>query len=143
MCVPPRASSALPTPGSHGSEDTYATVQMQWTVQMADHKVRLGSVVQLPSAPASVLHIPPELVQEDLRKLKPHISHLLQMDRPDKDPAQFRFHACLSLPYIRCHTTAQSYRFAMDFPILQVLCQKYLSLCAGTLTGTPWPAHHR
>lgn len=55
------------------------------------------------------------------RKLKLHISHLLQMDRPDKDPAQFRFHACLSSPYIRCHTTVQSYRFAMDFPILQVL----------------------
>ena len=67
-----------------------ALVQMQWTLPLPDHELRLGSAVQEAGAAEGVLGVPEALLQEDLRALRVHLMDALGLQRPDKDANEFR-----------------------------------------------------
>lgn len=100
------APADMPTGGM--SDVDRAAVQMQWTVQVQDQELRLGSMVQGGEAKEGELHISPELLQEDLNKLKVHLTTLLNLDRPDQDPDQFRCSSTRLPDHLRTHTVVLS-----------------------------------
>lgn len=83
-------STALASEGASVKAADLATVQMQWTVQMPEHELRLGSVAQEAGASDGVLTVSAALLQEDLQRMRVHLMDLLGLHCPDKDPDQFR-----------------------------------------------------
>lgn len=88
----------------HSKATEPAYVKMQWTLELPDHELRLGSLVQDPHAADGVMQVCDALVEDDLQKLRMHLVDILGLLRPDKDPDQFR---CVSgsflhATYMRC-----------------------------------------
>eukprot|EP00892_Ulva_mutabilis_P011345 jgi/Ulvmu1/8583/UM045_0026.1 len=93
------ASLSPPPPGmADGAahmHEAQQTVRLQWTVQIPDQELRLGSLVQGDGA-EGVAQMPSQLLQEDAAKLRAQLVELLGLERPDKDANQFRLlHAAL------------------------------------------------
>ena len=104
--VSPKPTAGVAKGSAAAADQT--DVQLQWTVLICDQDVRLGSLVQDPTAAEGTLHIPPEMLEEDLNKLKLHLVNLLSLQQPDKDPSQNRYAmskdfavACFCLPVWR------------------------------------------
>ena len=89
-------ANVSPTPAADVAEGSappadQTAVQLQLTVLIHDQEVRLGSLVQDPAAAEGALHIPPEMLEEDLNKRKLQLVSLLRLQQPDKDPNQNRY----------------------------------------------------
>lgn len=66
------------------------SVQWTCTIKMPDHELRLGSLAPEAGTTGGVLVVHEALLQEDLRSLRALLINQLHLDRPDKDPGQFR-----------------------------------------------------